>query len=354
MQTIELLPISQLKFALLGSGKHLCHMAGKLIAMGFPPPVIVTHPQEEHERDRLLLGRHGLFGDVFQVADKLGLELIQAEDVNRAEVIRRLLDMNCTAAFSLSCRSIVKKEFIDALGRRVFNIHPTLLPAERGGGTFSWRIMNGSREVAATIHVLDQGIDTGSIILQDKQDLDQERPLPKDYLAATNGLYANLIDCFLERISNGDKLTCTPQDEESASYFPRLYTELNGAINWGWPAEHIEAFIRAFSHPYPGAFTYLNGEKVQILAASIIEDAPGFHPFLSGKIYAVLQEGAVKVAAPGGALLVSEIAFDDKIMPPAELCKTTQTFHTPPDILENAMLSVPRVKKMIETPRHIK
>ena len=68
----------------------------------------------------------------------------------------------------MSCRSIIGKKVIDFFDGKIFNIHPAYLPKERGGGIFSWRILNNIKEISATIHYLDEGIDTGNIVLQEK------------------------------------------------------------------------------------------------------------------------------------------------------------------------------------------
>lgn len=131
MNTITLAPEPP-KFLLMGAGLHLCTFARVLVEAGLPKPVILTYPKAQHERDRLQLSDPRLYAYVFDVAEELGLEIIESPKVNDSALIQQVNAKGCNAAFSLSCRSIIGKAFIDAFRGRVFNIHPSPLPAERG------------------------------------------------------------------------------------------------------------------------------------------------------------------------------------------------------------------------------
>jgi len=202
--------MSESRLALLGSGYHLCHFAEMIVDQGFPKPVIVTHPKSEHERDRLLYGKSKAFQYLFDLADRLGLEVIETKKINESKLINHLVkELNCNTAFSLSCRSIIRSDFIQAFDGNIFNIHPSILPKEKGGGTFSWRILNNNKEISATLHLLDTGIDTGGIIFQKKDLLTKDRPTPEDYIIGTNEIYVELLEKFLNLLTQGQ----SPKDE---------------------------------------------------------------------------------------------------------------------------------------------
>lgn len=350
MGSINLPLKKDLKIVLLGSGQHLCYLAESLVKRKFCPPVIVTHPRQQHARDKALLGKFNLYGDVFEVARKYSLKIIESETVNKTELIEQLREMGVNVAFSLSCRSIIKPDFINAFGRRVLNIHPTFLPLGRGGGTFSWRIMNDIREVAATIHMVDEGIDSGDILFQQRRNLTRDDLYPVDYLRETQKEYEALLDKFLDAIERDQEFKLIPQDHAKSTYLPRLYTELNGAIDWGWKAGEIERFIRAFGEPYPGAFTFIDGELINILKVGLELDGEPSHPYISGTIQTVLNDGTVRVIAKNGILVVKEVIFKNKIFRPSEICKAGQRFFTSPDTLVRAKTQIPKVKNMCDTP----
>ena len=337
---------SDMKFALLGAGHHICTMARALLDRGFPKPIIVTHPQIEHERDRLLMDDLDIYQYVFDVAEELGVRVIEAASVNDEAVVSVLEEQGCAAAFSFSCRSIIRQSFIDVFDGRVFNVHPSLLPQERGGGTFSWRIMNDVREASATLHMIDSGIDTGDILYQVEGMVEAERPVPNDYLRKTNELYAELIHIFLDDIEAQKPIKCMHQDASCATYLPRLHTETNGAIDWSWSRKEIDQFIRAFGSPYPGAFTYVGTRKVSIVEAEPAESAKPFHSFMSGRIDAQLPDGTLRVITSDGYLYVRSVSVDGVQCVPSQVVGLTEMFSTPIEILQTAKNSIVSVKRM--------
>jgi methionyl-tRNA formyltransferase len=333
------------RFALLGAGFHLCTMMEKLVAQGFPKPIVFTYPRKEHERDRVLLTDPRIYKPVFETAERLGVEVFD-DELADAAIAERALAGRCTAAFSMSWRRVITQPLIDAFRDRVFNLHPSLLPKERGSGTFSYRIMDGSREVSATIHLVDAGLDTGDVLLQDRSELSAERPKPRDFLIATNALYERLIERFLEILGAGKSFIAQAQEQDENTYLPLLHTETNGAIDWSWKAEEIERFIRAFGDPYPGAFTFSKGTRLAITEAAIEPSDGDYHPYLAGRVLSVQSDGTVKVVARGGVLRICEVSVDGQRMRPAGILKATSCLHTPSEVLERARTTVLRASQM--------
>jgi len=326
-------------------------MAQQLVKRNFPPPVILTYPKGEHMRDRLLFSKFDLYDDVFELAKNYSLPIIEVESVNSQKVIDELLAMKVNAAFSSGCRDIIKPKFINAFERRIFNLHPTYLPDGRGA-TFSWKIMNGINEVAATVHFLDEGIDSGDIILQAKKPLSMEHPYPVDFIPQIYRLCETLIDQFLDIVEKGE-IKSFPQKNDESTYFSRLYTEVNGAIDWEWPDQEIERFIRAFSYPYPGAFTFIGDRRIHILKARLVSDTPS-HPYAVGKIKTVMDNGSIKVVLRKHTLIVEEVSFEGNICVPAQVCKISERFFTPYDILAKAKQEIYKAKDMKHAPLILK
>lgn len=339
---------NNLKFALLGSGYHLCAFAQLLVEQGYPPPVIVTYPMIEHLRDKSLLTDEKMYTYLFDTAEHLNLQVIETASVNDPYIIECLLKLGCTAAFSLSCRSIIKREFIDAFSNRVFNIHPSFLPEERGGGIFSWRILNDKKDISATIHLIDEGIDTGPIIMQRKHNINIDKPTPKDFIIRTNELYKDLLSDFILMIKKDNGVIfCSAQNEDMSTYLPRLFTEVNAAINWDWSLDKIELFIRAFSYPYPGAYTFVRGKRVSILEAEIHGyEKKGFHPFVSGRVMKLLSDGSIIVGVSDGLLKIKKLSFEGYYCISSEVIKITDVFQTPYEILFESRSRTVNVKEM--------
>jgi len=337
----------KMKFALFGHGFHLCYLMRLLVDQGFEKPVIITHPRESHERDRRLLNDLNLYQYLFEVAEELDVKVIEVDKVNQQSVIDFLKDQECDIGFSLSCRSIIKKEIIDFFSGNIFNLHPTFLPNERGGGTFSWRILNDEKEVSATLHYIDMGIDSGNIVLQDKKIIDIDFPKPYDYMAETNIIYKSLLDDFLNNIESFIKTDGVQQKDSESTYFPRLITETNGAIDWSIKGDYIERVIRAFSDPYPGAWSFLNGAKVSIMDSFFEENNHGMHPLMNGKIIQHTEKSLLKVVVDGGYLYVSRINNHQTNMPiSSELIHHPGQFYTSTAQLETAKYKTSKVSQI--------
>ena len=287
-----------LKFILLGSGYHICYFTELLIKNKFPKPIIVTHKLQNHQRDIKLMKEGNLYKNIFKVVKKYKLKLITTNNCNDDVVLNKIKN-NANIVFSLSCRNILKKKFLEKF-KYVFNIHPSYLPEEKGGGTFSWRIMNNSSEISATIHNVNEKIDGGDIIFQSKKKLKRKNLLPYDYLVNTNLLYKELLSKFLTYIVNEKFFILKKQNKIKASYLPRLNTEKNGIIDWSWNIYQIERFIRAFSYPYPGSRTFVNSKIVIITKSKIKKIKKNIHPYLYGRVinitdnyYDVLCNGGI-------------------------------------------------------------
>ena len=109
-------------------------------------------------------------------------------------------------------------------------------------------------------------IDAGAVVLKSKIPVGNKFPLPIDYLARSSENCEKLILRFLDLLENVARATdipATEQEHDVSDYFPRLFTEQNGLIDWSWEAHAVERFIRAFSTPYPGAHSYYRGQKVE-------------------------------------------------------------------------------------------
>ena len=349
MANIEKMDLNnKTKFALFGHGFHLCYFVDALIDRGFPTPVIITHPKKLHERDIRLLGDDdALYRNVFDVADKHNIKILEADSANQGTVLNFLNNEQCTAGFALSCRSILRKNIIDFFDEKVFNIHPTYLPNERGGGTFSWRILNGINEISATIHRIDEGIDSGNILLQMKENLQGHHHKPYDFLIRTNLLYIKLIDIFLDKIPSIMKLNGIKQDNSKSTYFPRLITEINGIIDWSLSGVFIERTIRAFSHPYSGSFTYINGNRIFIMDSFFEESNHNMHPLMYGKVIGYTSNDLPKVVVKDGYICVSSIKTSEGVVQhPKELINCPGQLYSTKGEIEMAKSKIIKISQI--------
>lgn len=145
---------------------------------------------------------------------------------------------------SIYYRYIISNEVIEYCKKRIFNLHPSILPNYRGCSSITWAIINGEEFTGFTYHYVDLGIDTGSIIIQKKikiQSFDSQISLYyKVMIEALN--YFN--DAFEFVINNKKGII----QKEKANYYPRG-VPYNGEISKNWDKTKTERFIRAMIHP---------------------------------------------------------------------------------------------------------
>ena len=334
------------QFVLLGSGYDLCKIADFIIKEGFKNPIIITHQKKNQQRDNRLLMKYGHHIDVFSYAKKKKLKIFEEDNLEKDSLIKKLLESGGNVVFSHACRSIIKKKFLDSFNNLVFNIHPSMLPQERGAATYSWRILNGQSFVAATIHQIDEGIDSGPILFQKKVLVKKKNMTPLDYDILTSDVYRIIFKQFLDLFDSKREIILKQQNEKNSTYLPRLYTEVNGAINFDWTNTDIEKFVRAFSYPYTGAFTYVKGKKVSVLECDVEKSNIKFHPFTNGRVNKIFSDGTVRIITTGGYIRIKKIRYKNQILNPSKVIKINDVLYTPRAVLDNSRSKTIQTKNM--------
>lgn len=147
------------------------------------------------------------------------------------------------------------------------NVHFSLLPRLRGAAPVQWAIINGDLITGVTIMQMNEGLDTGPILVQAQQEIDAKDTTGSLLSTLTKVGGKTLIDALgrLER----DELEPIPQDEKQATYAPKISSS-DARIDWALSAEEIERRVRAFN-PHPGAWAEVRGRRLKIWASEIAE-----------------------------------------------------------------------------------
>jgi methionyl-tRNA formyltransferase len=156
---------------------------------------------------------------------------------------------------------ILKQPVLDIPRRGILNVHPSLLPLHRGAAPVAAAILAGDEESGVTIMRTELALDAGPILAQRRVPIS-----PHDTTGTlTERLAEEGADLLLEVLPAwlDGRLVPTPQDESKATYAPTLRKE-DGRVDWGLPAEDIWRRVCAFT-PWPGAFTYLDGQPLRLL-----------------------------------------------------------------------------------------
>ncbi|MBW0016060.1 MAG: methionyl-tRNA formyltransferase [Mycobacterium sp.] len=174
------------------------------------------------------------------------------------------------------------------------NLHDSLLPKFTGFSPVLWALISGETEFGLTIHRMDDGLDTGDILIQ--------RSLPigptdtgTELVLRGMELIPDALRDALSALESGAAIW-RPQNKAERTYFHKR-SQRDSLIDWSWPAEDLERFVRALSDPYPRPFTCYRGERIEVLEARVSEARYGGTP---GRV--IVQEG-------GGAVVCGPEAF---------------------------------------------
>lgn len=171
------------------------------------------------------------------------------------------------------------------------NFHDSLLPRFTGFSPVLWALISGESEFGLTVHRMDDGLDTGDILVQ--------RSVPigptdtgTDLVLRGMDLIPGVLTEALDALESGTA-DWRPQRKADRTYFHKR-SERDSLIDWNWPAEDLARFVRALSDPYPRAFTFYRDKRIEVLEARVSEAGYGGTP---GRVI-VQEEGGVVVCGP--------------------------------------------------------
>jgi methionyl-tRNA formyltransferase len=287
-----------LDLVFMGTPAFAATILEALIAAGHRILAVYTQPPRPAGRGhrlqpspvQLAAQRHGL---VVRYPARLRDEVAQAA----------FTALDAEAAVVAAYGLILPKAMLTAPRLGCFNVHASLLPRWRGAAPVQRAILAGDSETGITIMQMEEGLDTGPILMQ--------QPLPIGSAATAVGLTAELaqlggrlIVTALEEAVHGD-LTSHPQPEEGVTYAPKIGRE-EGRLDWRCPAAELERRVRALE-PWPGAFFEHDGKRIRVLAAAVLlgrEAPPG--TVLDDRLSVACRPGALRplrLQRPGRAPL---------------------------------------------------
>ena len=203
---------------------------------------------------------------VHERAEQLGLEVRTPQTLRNAEEQAQFAALEADLAVVAAYGLILPKPILEAPRLGCVNIHASLLPRWRGAAPIQRAILAGDTVSGVTIMQMDEGLDTGPMLLTRELQLDRKNAgQVTEELAELGG--RALLQWFDER-SPGRS-----QPNDGASYAPKI-DKAEARIDWRLPAEEIDRQIRAFA-PWPGAWFEVNGERIKLLEAVPGTDASG-------------------------------------------------------------------------------
>ena len=199
------------------------------------------------------------------LSQQYGIPVLQPEKLRSDEFFNELKifnpDLICVTAYG----KILPKNVLELPPYGCINVHASLLPKYRGAAPINWAIINGEKNTGVTTMLMDEGMDTGDILLQREMPIDEE-DTGETLSEKLSHIGAEVLIQTIKHLKE-DRLTPIPQDHTKATYAPVLKKE-DGKIDWGKPAEDIKNLIRG-NLPWPGAYTFLDGKNLKIYRAKV-------------------------------------------------------------------------------------
>ena len=223
-----------------------------------------------------------------------------------ADEIAQVAALRPAIIYSFYYRNLLPEKLIALAPLGAYNLHGSLLPKYRGRAPVNWMLANGERESGATLHHMVARADAGDIVAQRALEIaDDDTALTLYRKIVPIG--ADLIRRYHPLIASGTAPRRT-QDLAQGSYFGRRRPE-DGRIDWNWPARRIFNLVRAVTHPYPGAFGFLNGRKLYVWVAKIATETGTRGA--AGEVIAERADGAIEVAAGAGSVMISCVQIEN-------------------------------------------
>jgi len=268
---------------------------------------VVTQPDKPAGRDQKLTPSSiKKASQQFSIAgatpeSKFGLPLLQPEKIKSPESIDAIRALTPDVIVVMAYGQILPREVLEIPKAACLNLHASLLPRWRGAAPIQAAIATGDRETGITVMYMDEGLDTGDILLQKKIAI-----APDETSASLHDKLAQIAPEVLAEailLLEKGKAPRLPQENELATYAPKLEREY-GRIDWTESAAVIERKIRAFD-PWPGAFMEIDHRKLKIFGATIVDR--------SGKPGDMSRnENELIVAAGEDSLSLGEVQLEGK------------------------------------------
>lgn len=272
----------------------------------------VTQPDKPKGR-----GKEMQMTPVKAKALELGIPVLQPKRVRDPEFVEQLRELKPDVMVVVAFGQILTKEVLEVPKYGCINVHASLLPMYRGAAPIQYVILNGEKETGVTTMFMDEGLDTGDMLLKTVVPItaDETGGTLHDKLSAAG---AELLIRTLEQMEAGT-LQRIPQTGETC-YVGTLKKSM-GEMDWSRPAEELERQVRGLN-PWPSAYTFLNGKTLKIWKAEVLhteavssqkaEEPEALADRKSCGSVIVISRDSIQVQTGDGILAIRELQLEGK------------------------------------------
>ncbi len=270
-----------------------------LVEAGHEVCLVVTQPDKPKGR-----GKEMQFTPVKEAALAHGIEVYQPRKIREPECVEKLKQYNADIMVVIAFGQILPKEILEMTPYGCVNVHASLLPKYRGAAPIQWSIIDGEEVTGVTTMQMDEGLDTGDMLLKTEVPITAEETGESlhDKLAEAG---AALCVETLAKLQEG---SIVPEKQgESPTAYAKMLDKKLGNIDWTTSAVAIERLVRGLNS-WPSAYTHWNQKVMKIWKAKVVADNSGKEP---GEVAKVEKDGFY-VQTGDGLLKVLELQIPGK------------------------------------------
>ena len=281
-------------------------------------------------------GQSETFEDLIKINDSFNIKSLIITSSHQAKLIDKNIKINTFDNINEDCIRLIKQKcdidktlfislgaryiFNDDLIKNIFqenliNFHRHRLPLNRGGGGYSWHIMNEDRIDNQLIHLINKYPDGGPIIDSSSSLFPTSCKVPLDFEHYSSQKFIEMYKNFIKKLKDKSEFILKHQANYLGNYFPRLNTLKNGYIDWNLNSYDLINFINAFGEPYDGASTFLNNGNFGRLFLKKVHLHGGEnsnHPFMSGIVTRHDKKWIVVSISGKHSLLIEKVLNENK------------------------------------------
>lgn len=261
--------------------------------------------------------RHSDWVDLREPAAAAGVPVIEAVDVNADVVLAAIGGAEPDFLFVVGWSQICRAELLGLARQGSIGYHPAPLPENRGRAVIPWTILQRRSDTGATLFWMDDGVDSGEILMQHRFAVAVDETAASLY-DKHMAVLAAMLDDALPLL--GTSRPRIPQDHDRATWCARRRPD-DAHIDWATSADDVWTLVRACGHPYPGAFSFQRDRKLVVWHCELWGAGPYWG--LPGQVQAIVGGGALVQCGDGEHVLLRTVEVDGGgRKPAAEVLRT--------------------------------
>ena len=299
---------ARMKVIFFGTPDFAVPILERLLQSRHEVELVVSRPDRPVGRSQILTSP-----PIVETARRHEVEVLQPKNLKAPEVDSALAEIAADAAVVVAYGKLIPARLLEIPRHGFINLHPSLLPRHRGPSPIQWALVCGDRATGVTTMQLDEGMDTGPILLQ-KRTAIEDRETAELLAPRLAVLGADLVIKTLDEIEDGS-LTAHPQPADGANQTPMLRRNF-AKVDWSMHARQLVNRLRGFT-PWPGLYTKFRGGRLKIFGLEEVRSPTGRNED-PGTVLSAEEEGIVVRCGKRTAVRITEVQREGRRRMPVD------------------------------------